>query len=189
MPRAQQSMSLGQPIMEGIHFSGIPTLPALLPVHPFVNTIRGTLPTQPLHLSPPLELPGLSGKDHPSGFLTMAAAPMPAPVLGTPPPYCHAKNTAPAEHNSNLPRQSKCVAAQGHHRVSNPITQAQNILMMKWGITSEKHPPDAEAVVYYCQIYNMPLSPCHRTAVRALCHIWHRRLLLLPQTCNGLRWT
>jgi hypothetical protein len=57
---------------------------------------------------------------------------------------------------------------QGRHRVSNPEVQAQNVLMRKWNITSEKRPPDADAIKAYNDIYSSPLGSAQHEAAWAL---------------------
>lgn len=67
-----------------------------------------------------------------------------------------------------VPHRSVRLAGKFKHWVSKPEIQAQNVLMRKWGITSETHPPDADALKDYNELYNQPLSSAHRKAIRAL---------------------
>jgi hypothetical protein len=52
--------------------------------------------------------------------------------------------------------------------VSNPETQAENVLMRKWSITSEQRSPDVDALIAYNTIYRSPLGSAHHKAIRAL---------------------
>jgi hypothetical protein len=67
-----------------------------------------------------------------------------------------------------LPRRNSRVAAQGKRRVSNPVVQGQNVHMKKWKITSEAHSPDADTLQAYNDMYNSPVGPSKRKAIRAL---------------------
>jgi hypothetical protein len=66
-----------------------------------------------------------------------------------------------------LPHRSARVAVQGRHRVSNPETQAQNVLMKKWQVTSEARSLDADALRDSNTIFRSPLGSSHRKAIRA----------------------
>jgi hypothetical protein len=52
--------------------------------------------------------------------------------------------------------------------VSNLETQAQNVLMKKWKITSKVHSLDAEALQAYNELYNSPVGSSKCKAIRAL---------------------
>jgi hypothetical protein len=82
-------------------------------------------------------------------------------------PRCRARIRMPAT-KDGLPRCNARVAAQGKRRVSNPEVQAQNVHMKKWKITSEAHSPDADTLQAYNDMYNSPVGPSKRKAIRAL---------------------
>jgi hypothetical protein len=100
-------------------------------------------------------------------FLSEVCTALLPPVISTPAPHRRARLRLPATEDG-LPRQSTRVAAQGHHRVSNPEVQAQNVLMRKLGITSEERPPDADTIKAYNDIFNSLLGSAQCKAIRAL---------------------
>jgi hypothetical protein len=100
-------------------------------------------------------------------FLSKVCTPLLPPVISTPALHRRARLHLPATEDG-LPRQSTRVAAQGHHRVSNPEVQAQNVLMRKLGITSEERPPDADTIKAYNDIFNSLLGSAQCKAIRAL---------------------
>jgi hypothetical protein len=69
---------------------------------------------------------------------------------------------------NGLPRCRARVIAQGKKRVSNPETQAQNVLMKNWKITSGAHSPDADALQAYNDLYNSSVGSSKRKAMRAM---------------------
>jgi hypothetical protein len=82
--------------------------------------------------------------------------------------------TLPAQHRKGwviipatadgLPQHSTQVEAQGKHRE----VQAQNVMMRKGQITSEKHSPDADALAAYNTVFCSPLRSSHHKVIRAL---------------------
>jgi hypothetical protein len=98
-------------------------------------------------------------------FQASVCKPLPSPIVHTPAPRRHAHAPTTAD---GLPRRSARVAAQGRRRVSNTEVQAQNVLMHKWKVTSNKKSPDAQALIEYDNIFRSPLGSSHRKAIRAL---------------------
>jgi hypothetical protein len=98
-------------------------------------------------------------------FQASVCKPLMSPIVRTPAPRRRARAPATAD---GLPRWSARVAAQDRRRVSNPEVQAQNVLMRKWKITSDKKSPDAQALIEYDSIFRSPLGSFHRKAIRAL---------------------
>jgi hypothetical protein len=94
-------------------------------------------------------------------------APLSLSLVHTPAPRQPAKLRIPAT-KDGLHRRSARVAVQGKRRVSNPETQAQNMLMKKWKITSEVHSPDAEALQAYHELYSSLVGSSKGKAIRAL---------------------
>lgn len=130
---------------------------------PMLRPSGGSRQVFPLLLTPS---PSMQ-PDRVSKFIGEASHPREASVLTTPPP--RRRPRAPSESASlELPRRSKTVAAHHRVRATNPITQAQNVLMHKFGITSDECPPDADAVVECAQVFHEPLSEHRRSAIRAL---------------------
>lgn len=122
-----------------------------------VNTIRGSLPVQPLQISPVTTV---------EEFVAAVSKPCEQPLLPSTPPHRRPRPVEARGDNTALPRRSKRLATK--IRVSNPTTQAQNVLMSKWGITSEARSPNADALVEYYNTYVTPLSSGHRRAIRRL---------------------
>jgi hypothetical protein len=67
-------------------------------------------------------------------FKSVAHVPLPSTLVCTP-ALCHRARLRLPATEDGLPRHSARIAAQGKKRVSNPETQAQNVLMKKWKIT------------------------------------------------------
>lgn len=143
--------------MEVVHFAvSSPRLPPAAS-NPNVTTTRGTLPALPLHVSDPLAV---------QDFLAASTLPCDEPVMSTPPPRRRPRAQQSPATNGSLPRRSKRIARKV--RVASPTTQAQNVLMRKWGITSESRAPDADALQEYFQTFSATLSTGHRKAIRSL---------------------
>jgi hypothetical protein len=147
------------------HHSG--TLPQGLPV-------SRAPPSPPPSPSPPTlpppvvaPEPGDETQARIDRFISEVCKGLPPSVLSTPAPHQRARLRLPATEDG-LPHWSARVAAQGRHRVSNPEVQAQNIPMRKWNITSEKRPPDADAIKAYNDFFSSQLGSAQREAVRAL---------------------
>jgi hypothetical protein len=97
-------------------------------------------------------------------FIAQVSKPLPLAVAQKPPIRHRAKVRLPATADG-LPHRSARVAAQGRSRVSNPETQAQNVLMKKWDITSVARSLDADALKDYNTIYRSRWA--HLTAGRS----------------------
>lgn len=100
-----------------------------------------------------------------SKFIKVARKELQLPVCPMPPRVRRPRTPLTED---GLPRRSVRLAGKYKHRVSKPEIQAQNVLMNKWGLTSENHPPDADALKAYKELYEQPLSSAHRKAIRAL---------------------
>ncbi|RLN32820.1 hypothetical protein C2845_PM03G06410 [Panicum miliaceum] len=64
-----------------------------------------------------------------------------------------------------MPWRSKRLAAKSKGQPACPYTRASNVLMKKWGVTGEDHPPDARALQDYEEVYGQPLSEDHFEAL------------------------
>jgi hypothetical protein len=120
-----------------------------------------------------------------TAFIAQVSKPLPLAVAQKPPIRHRAKVRLPATADG-LPHRSVRVAAQGRSRVSNPETQAQNVLMKKWDITSVARSLDADALKDYNTIYRSRWA--HLTAGRSgpfslpmTWRLWSSRRTLSPE--------
>jgi hypothetical protein len=88
-------------------------------------------------------------------------------IAQRPPIHRQANVRLPAT-TDGLSRPNARVATQRRNRVLNPETQAQNVLMKKWQITSVANPPDAGALQDYNAIYRSPLGSTQHQTIHAL---------------------
>lgn len=91
-----------------------------------------------------------------AGFVAAASRPLQQPLLPSTPPRRRPRQQQLDEDTAAAPRRSKRLATQV--RVSNQTTQAQNVLMRKWGITSESRSPSADALVEYYRTYDTAIA-------------------------------
>lgn len=69
------------------------------------------------------------------------------------------------------PRRSGRLAAKSRHQASNPVVQAQKVIMTKWGIREQlqQHLSDDNAEFdEYMAFFGGPLSTSKREAIRTL---------------------
>lgn len=137
-PELQQDDHIVAAQLESICFADVSTpLLSESPVTNFVNTVRGSLPSIPLHLPPETSTPVKTSVAH---FATSVCRQSLSAVLeGSPIRRVSRPQITP----SLSLRRSERLAKRP--RMSNPILQAQNVLMKRLGISSQGGTLDAAA--------------------------------------------
>ena len=66
------------------------------------------------------------------------------------------------------PRRSTRLSGSSDDRAKTPVQRAQEVLMRRWGIVTEKEKVSNEAFKEYLKLFSKPLAPLHLRAVAAL---------------------
>ncbi|CAN6234632.1 unnamed protein product [Urochloa humidicola] len=153
------------PTFEAIQFGDIdlPSLPASSPTAAYVTTTRGSMSTLPFHLLADASTPV---KRAVSGFVSLVAKQNPMTCLVKTSPT--RKSIAPGLNLNSAMRRSERLAALSGSRAPKPEIQAQNVLMRKLGITSNKRPPDASAFKKFVSVFKSPLHTPQRQSMNAV---------------------
>jgi hypothetical protein len=95
---------------------------------------------------------------------------IPKLVLDISPPLRQETEAEGNQHHLSPPRRSRRLPAKRKRRTSNPMVQAQNVMILKWGLNQQPNQDamDDDAFKEYQTFFGRPLSASKREAIRTL---------------------
>jgi hypothetical protein len=151
--------------VEPIHFPEA-AVDGIIPSPPhdgFINSFRGTREALPLPLPPEVYTPV---KNAVANFAhNVCRAPSPGLLQQTAPRRRTRRQAAPP---TPVIRRSERLARKSQGRASNPVLQAQNVLMKRMGVTSSSGPPNAAAFQCFLEAFSSLVTPSQCEALDEL---------------------